>query len=303
MAKPLSILQFGSTGQLARALTRAASTRPDLTIRALSRDAADLQRPDDVASAVRDAGAIDVVVNAAAYTAVDRAESEPDVARLVNVDSVAAIAEACRARNLPLIHVSTDYVFDGTKPTPYVETDVTAPLGVYGKTKLAGEEAIRATLDKHAILRTSWVYSPWGTNFVKTMLRLGAERDELRVIDDQQGAPTSAADVAQAILKIAPRLADGGDVTGTFHFSNAGETTWRRFAEAIFADSADWSGAKAKVVPIATADYPTPVRRPLNSRLDCTKVERVCAVARPAWRQALASVLDEISKSRRESQP
>lgn len=305
MAQPLAILQFGATGQVARALSRAAATRPDIAIRALGRDAADLQRPHDVARTIRDAGALDIVVNAAAYTAVDKAESEPEVARIVNAGSVAAMAEACRARNVPLIHISTDYVFDGTKPTPYVENDPTAPLGVYGKTKLAGEDAIRAIWDKHVILRTSWVYSPWGTNFVKTMLRLGAQRDELRVVDDQHGAPTSAADIALAILTMAPRLSAGTDpdLLGTFHYSNAGETTWRRFAEAIFADSAGWSGARAKVAPIPTAEYPTPARRPLNSRLDCTKIERVYTVARLTWREALAGVLEEIGKAQRESQP
>lgn len=285
--KPLSILQFGTTGQVARALTAAAS--PGLAIHALGRAQADLQQPDAIARAICDAGPIDLVVNAAAYTAVDKAESEPDLARLVNTDSVAAMARACAARGVPLIHISTDYVYDGTKPTPYVEGDTTNPLGIYGQTKLEGEDAIRAALPRHVILRTSWVYSPWGTNFVKTMLRLGAERPELRVVDDQHGAPTSARSIARAILAIAPRLVARGDA-GTFHFCDVGETTWRRFAEAIFADA----GIKARVVPIPTTGYPTPASRPLNSRLDCTKVEHVYNIARSPWRDALRRVLKEL---------
>ncbi len=305
-AKPLSILQFGATGQVARALLRAAAPRQDISLLALGRGDVDLTKPDAAARVIRDAGPIDAVVNAAAYTAVDKAESEPELAHLVNTASVAAMAQACAARGVPLVHLSTDYVFDGTKTAPYGEGDATAPLGVYGRTKLAGEDAIRAAWPKHAILRTSWVYSPWGTNFVKTMLRLGAERDVLRVVDDQHGAPTAAGDIAQAVLAIVPRLA--GDAVsdpalfGTFHYAAAGETTWRRFAEAIFAGSASWSSAAPKVVPIATAEYPTPARRPSNSRLDCSKIERVYAVARPPWQLALAGVLEDIKAARREQQ-
>lgn len=300
--KSLRILQFGATGQVARALTRAAAARTDVSITALSRDEADLQRPEEVRRAVERAGEIDVVVNAAAHTAVDKAESEPQVAERVNAESVAAMAQACAARGVPLIHISTDYVFDGVKPTPYVEDDVANPLGVYGRSKLAGERAIRAAWERHVILRTSWVYSPWGANFVATMLRLGATRDELRVVDDQHGAPTSAGDIARAILAIAPRLAAGNGfgLTGTFHFTNGGETTWRRFAEAIFEGSAGWNGSRARIVPITTAEYPAAARRPLNSRLDCTKIERVYAVARPPWRQALTEVLEEIRAARQE---
>lgn len=295
-SKPLSILKFGKTGQVARALSRAAIERSDISIRDLGRAEADLQRPDDIARAIQDAGHIDVVVNAAAYTAVDKAEAEPEIARLVNFESVAAMAQACRVRDIPLIHISTDYVFDGSKSSPYVEDDATNPLGVYGRTKLEGEIAIRATGAKHVILRTSWVYSPWGTNFIKTMLRLGAERDELRVVDDQYGAPTSAANIAGAILSIAPRIAHGSDpnLLGTFHYSDAGETTWRRFAEAIFVDAGSWAAIKARVVPITTAEYPTAARRPENSRLDCSKLERVYNVARSPWREALRRVLKEL---------
>ncbi len=304
MAPPLSILQFGATGQVARALTRAAAAHPHITIRALTRDAIDLRRPDEAARAIRDAGPVDVAVNTAAYTAVDKAESEPDIARLVNADAVEAMAQACRARGLPLIHISTDYVFDGSKPAPYVETDATAPLGVYGRTKLEGEEVIRATWDRHVILRTSWVYSPWGTNFVKTMLRLGAERDELRVVDDQHGAPTSAANIADAILEIAARITDGTDsgLFGTFHYSDAGETTWRLFAEAIFADVGSWAAVKARVAPISAASYLTPARRPLNSRLDCAKFERIYNMARLPWRDALRRVLKDLETAQ-ESMP
>jgi dTDP-4-dehydrorhamnose reductase len=296
----VSVLQFGATGQLARASIRAAAARPQIRLRALARDVADFRAPESAAMAVWQAERLDVVINATAYTAVDKAESEEALAHTVNAEAVGVLAEACRARGVPLIHISTDYVFDGIKPAPYREDDPTRPLGAYGRTKLAGEDAIRARLDRHAIVRTSWIYSADGANFVKTMLRLGAEREELRVVDDQHGAPTAAAGLAEALLTIAERIARGApaEAFGTFHYSDAGETTWRRFAEAIFA-GAPWANIRARVVPIPTADYPTPARRPQNSRLDCAKIEHVYDIRRQPWQPSLTRVLDEIATARR----
>jgi dTDP-4-dehydrorhamnose reductase len=292
---PLHLLQFGAEGQLGQELTRIAGH--DSSIRHTVRSIAevDFTKPEQITDAVLGAPELDIVINAAAYTAVDRAESEPALAQAVNGVAVGRLAEACYMRGVPLIHVSTDYVYDGAKPAPYVESDATGPLNVYGKTKLAGEELIRACLDSHVILRTSWVYSAHGANFVKTMLRLGAERDELRIVDDQIGAPTSARDLAQAIMTIARALAALGDQRrfGTFHFANQGETSWRKFAEEIFAQ-AGWAGIHARVVPIAAADYPTPARRPTNSRLDTAKIQAVYGIAPPPWQKSLASVLAQL---------
>jgi len=289
------ILQFGTIGQLGLELIRAAESN-GVDLELVTLEEADFTRPDDVVRAVERAKDIDVVVNAAAYTAVDKAESEEALAKTINADTVGSLAKACAARGLPLVHVSTDYVFDGTKTVPYVESDRTNPLSAYGRTKLAGEQAIRDVLKAHVIIRTSWVYSVYGANFVKTMLRLGAERDVLNVVDDQTGAPTSAADLAQAILTVAKRLHLGAneDHYGVFHYTGGGVTTWRRFAEAIFEQSADWAGIKARVVPIATADYPTPAARPKNSCLDCGKIGRSYGIATVPWQSALKSVLEEL---------
>lgn len=289
----LRILQFGKTGQVGLELLARAPLRGH-RITALGRDIADLADPAQAGRAIGAADA-DIVINGAAYTAVDRAESEPDLAMRVNGESVGVIAEACAGRNIPLIHLSTDYVFDGTKPAPYLETDPTNPLSAYGRSKLAGEAAIRERQPAHVILRTSWVYSPFGSNFLKTMLKLGAEREELNVVDDQHGSPTAAGDIALACLEVAERvaLAGGGAPWGTYHYAASGETTWRRFAEAIFA-AAPWAGIRAKVRPIPTSEYPTPARRPRNSRLDCAKIARAFGVRPRPWPEAMAQVLAEI---------
>jgi dTDP-4-dehydrorhamnose reductase len=296
--KHFSVLQFGATGQLAHALRIGACNLPHLSLHILARDRADFRYPDQVRRAVRESGAIDLVINATAYTAVDRAESEPDLARTVNAGSVGALAEACAARSIPLIHVSTDYVFDGSKGAPYTESDSTRPLSAYGRTKLEGENAIRNCFERHVIVRTSQVYSAQRDNFVKTVLRLGAEQDEIRVVTDQLRTPTSAASLATSILAIAGRVAhdNEADPFGTFHYADQGETTVRRFAEVILEDAAPWASLKAKAVPIAAAQYQSAAQRPLDSRLDCAKFERVFAIARPHWRQSLARVLDEIRK-------
>ncbi|HWY60326.1 MAG TPA: dTDP-4-dehydrorhamnose reductase [Rhizomicrobium sp.] len=292
---PIHLLQFGAEGQLGQELTRIAAGDGTFRQTVLSFEQVNFTRPEQITEAVLAAPELDVVVNAAAYTAVDRAESEPALAQAINGDAVGRLAEACAYRGVPLIHVSTDYVYDGAKASPYVESDVANPLNVYGRTKLAGEDLIRSCLPAHVILRTSWVFSAHGSNFVKTMLRLGAERDELRIVDDQKGAPTSAADLARAIMTIAPILTALGDNSrfGTFHFANLGETSWRQFAEEIFRQ-APWAGIRARVVPIATADYPTPARRPANSRLNTTKIRDIFRVAPPPWQQSLAPVLADL---------
>lgn len=291
----LKILQIGLTGQVAMELLARGPGRGH-AISALGRQQIDLAEPDKVAAAIATGGPYDIVINGAAYTAVDKAEADAELAMKVNAESVAAIARACNAGGSTLIHLSTDYVFDGMKDAPYVEDDPTNPLSVYGRSKLAGEMAVRAHNPKHIILRTSWVYSAFGTNFVKTMLRLGREREELKVVDDQWGSPTAAGDVAAVCLDLAERIAvlDEPRHYGTYHFVGAGATTWCRFAQAIFELSAAWSGCRARVVPIPSDAYPTAATRPKNSRLDTRRIERTFGVTPRPWRSALTEVLAEI---------
>jgi dTDP-4-dehydrorhamnose reductase len=239
----------------------------------------------------------DLVINLAAYTAVDRAESDPEAAWAVNCAGAAHIAAACGESTAPLIHLSTDYVFDGCKSEPYREGDAVNPLGVYGRSKEAGERAVRAAVARHIILRTAWVYSAHGSNFVKTMLRLGAERPVLRVVADQQGCPTAAADIASALIVIAREIERGSTSWGTFHFAGAGSTSWHGFAEEIFdltARLAAWPpGSRPRVEAITTDQYPTPARRPMNTALDCRKIEAFGISTRP-WRSSLAAVVREL---------
>ncbi len=238
----------------------------------------------------------DAIVSAAAYTAVDKAETEPELAEAINVGGAAAVARGARAVGVPLIHLSTDYVFDGTKLEPYVEDDGTGPTGVYGLTKLAGEQAVLAANDDIAILRTAWVYSPFGTNFVKTMLRLAADRDEIGVVSDQFGNPTSALDIADGVLAVAANLTASAAPAqrGIFHMTGSGEASWAEFAEAIFTASGALGGPCALVRHIATADFPTPAKRPFNSRLDCSKLARAHAVRLPDWRRSTAMVVERL---------
>lgn len=288
------VLVIGRTGQVAHELGRGAWPG-GLAVDFLSRAELDLARA-DVARDVVTAARPDIVVNAAAYTAVDAAESEREAAFAVNRDGPAALAEACAGIGAALIHYSTDYVFDGAKSGAYVEDDPTNPLSVYGASKAAGETAIRARLDRHVILRTAWVYSAVGRNFVKTMLRLGGERDRLGIVDDQVGSPTAAADIATATIAICTQLAAGRENGfGTFHFCGGGVTSWYGFARAIFAGAAERGHRTPRLVePIATAAYPTPAVRPRNSALDCGKIARVYGIAAPPWQTALAACLDEL---------
>jgi dTDP-4-dehydrorhamnose reductase len=280
----MRLLIYGRTGQVATELARLV---PGATF--LGREAADLSDADAAAAAVEGAAA-DAVINAAAWTAVDAAEAEPDAAFAVNGAAPAAIARACACRGLPLVHISTDYVFDGSGERPWRPDDPPAPLGAYGASKLAGEDGVRAAGGPHAILRTSWVFSAHGGNFVKTMLRLGAEREHLRIVADQIGGPTPAADIARACVTIAERLAAAPDLSGTYHFSGAPDVSWAGFARAIF----DRAGLAAQVEEIPTSDYPTPAPRPLNSRLDCAATEAAFDIARPDWRTGLDAILAEL---------
>ena len=291
----MRMLCFGQTGQVARAL--AALAGPRLAVQCLSRAEADLADPAACAAVVARAEA-DVVINAAAYTAVDRAESEPELAHAVNAAAPGAIAAACAARGLPFLHVSTDYVFDGSGERPWREDDPTGPLGVYGRTKLAGEQAVAAAGGAHAVLRTSWVFSPHGANFVKTMFRVGAERERLTVVDDQHGGPTPADAIAAALTTIAHAMLEGSGESGVFHFSGAPDVTWCGFARAVFARTG-WTRSP-EVVPIASADWPTPAQRPANSRLDCHRIAAVYGIARPDWGVGLDRCIAALARGDRE---
>jgi dTDP-4-dehydrorhamnose reductase len=289
----IRILQFGTTGQLARELLAQAKDF-DVEIVALSRAEADFAYPSSVVRRLAETPS-DLVVIAAAYTAVDLAESEPDLARRVNAETPAAIAGALGPSGSALVHVSTDYVFDGDKGEPYVETDATNPINVYGATKLAGEQAIAASGARALVLRTSWVVSSHGKNFVKTMLRMAGEGKPLKVVADQFGRPTSARDLARFILSQAERLstASAGDpVFGVHHFANAGEVSWKEFAEGVF-DLA--LGAEApQVAAGSAADWPAPARRPVRGTLDTRKLERTFGVTLRPWREAVAEIVGEL---------
>lgn len=234
------------------------------------------------------------LVNAAAYTAVDKAECEPEAARHANEEGPRVLAEAAARAGIPLLHISTDYVFDGTKQGAYVEEDPVAPLGIYGATKLAGEEAVRAALAGHVILRTSWVYAATGRNFLKTMLKLAAERPELRVVADQHGCPTSADDIATAILRVAAAAGEGRAAWGTYHFAGTGETTWHGFASRIVAEQAPITGKRPPVIAIATADYPTPARRPANSVLDSGRFARAFGYRARPWEEETGRIVQAL---------
>lgn len=284
----------GVSGQVARALVERAP--PGVSVVTLGRPQLDLVDPAGVAPALAQAGA-DLVVNAAAYTAVDKAETERDLAFAINATGAGAVAAAAAALRLPLIHLSTDYVFDGAKLAAYVETDPTGPTGVYGASKLAGEAMVMAAHPSAVIARTAWVCSPFGNNFIKTMLRLAASRDEIGVVADQIGNPTSALDIADAVWQIAQNLLvrpEDRALSGLFHMTGSGEASWADLATHVFATSARLGGPQARVRRITTADYPTPARRPANSRLDCTHLAQVHGVRLPDWRGAVDTLVTRL---------
>ena len=281
----MKLLVFGRTGQVAREIGRL-----DPGAIRLGRNDVELSDPAAVANAVRDHRP-DAVINAAAFTDVDGAERDAALAHRVNAAAPGAMARVCAAQGIPLVHFSTDYVFDGSGCRAWRPDSPTAPLNTYGASKLAGEAEVRAAGGAHAIIRTSWVFSAHGRNFVKTVLRLAAERPSLAIVADQRGAPTPADGLATASLAVARSLAEEPRATGTYHFTGHEVVSWAGFARAIL----EVAGIELPVSDIATADYPTPARRPLNSRLDCSSTEAVFGLARPDWRMALARVVSELS--------
>ncbi len=284
----MTLAVFGAGGQVGRVLVE----RAGAAARGFGRAACDIC---DAAAVARALSAMDpsVVVNCAAYTAVDRAEREPEQAFAVNAGGAANLARAAAERSLPIIHLSTDYVYAGTGSAPHLESAPVAPLNVYGASKAAGDAAVTAANPAHLLLRVSWVFGVYGSNFVKTMLRLGRERSELRIVDDQRGGPTEARDIADAILVIAAICRKPGFAAwGTCHFAGAPSTSWHGFAEAIFARS---GGAGPSLVKIATRDYPTPARRPLNSNIDCDRIRRVFGIGQPDWQGSLSRVIAQLA--------
>ena len=287
----MTILVTGGAGQLATALAAEGGD----AVRRVGRPELDFDRPDTIAATFQSVSPR-LVVNAAAWTAVDAAETEPDAAMRANRDGPAELARLCAAAGIPLIHVSTDYVFDGNKGEPYLETDAPGPTGVYGATKLAGERAVLAACPRAAVLRTSWVYSATGKNFVKTMLNAGKVRDRLTVVGDQKGCPTSASDLAAAILAVAGRMEEGwrDEYGGVFHAAGDGWTTWHGLAEAVFDEAGRLGATVPEVVSIRTEDWPTPARRPPDSRLECGKMARVFGVRQPPWRDSVRRTVSDL---------
>lgn len=292
----MRVYVIGADGQVARSLWEAASKSPDFTIGHSSRPGVDILRPDLIERALADFSP-DIVINPAAYTAVDRAETEPDIAFAVNRDGAGNVAKAAEKLNIPVLHLSTDYVFDGRKASPYVETDGIGPRSVYGRSKLAGERAVASSNSRHIILRTAWVYAPFGANFVRTVLRLTGERDRLRIVDDQIGCPTYAPDIADAILAIAAKIMSVGwqdRFAGVTHLAGPNEMTWCAFARQII-DIAKTKGRRDIVVDaITTVEYPTPAERPANSRLRCDRLAELFDVRLPPLSSSLEKCLERL---------
>ena len=284
----IKIAVTGLQGQVVSALIERAPR--DVEIIALGRPQLELSKREAVLASLRHARC-DVIINAAAYTQVDRAEEEPEIAMRVNAGGAENVAQAASELGVPLLHLSTDYVFDGLSKIAYQESDPTAPTSSYGRSKLEGEENIKKIHSNHAILRTAWVYSPFGNNFVKTMLRLGAERDQVRVVADQIGNPTSALDIADGLILISRRMiVDPSDtLRGVFHMTGGGEASWADVAEAIFAHAQARGHKQTSVVRITTKDYPTPAARPMNSRLDNSRLNKAYGICLPLWRSSLES--------------
>lgn len=300
----MRIAVTGRHGQVAQALGERAMAAA-VEICPLARPDFDLTRPDAIAAALARLKP-DAVVNAAAYTAVDAAETEPELAHAINAAGAGAVARAAARLGVPVVQLSSDYVFDGALERPYCEDDPTGPLGVYGASKLAGERAVAAATPDHVILRTSWVYSPFGKNFVRTMLALARSRNEVRVVCDQHGSPTSALDIADGILAVVRNLRarpEAADLRGVFHMTGGDHTNWADFATEIFALSRAAGGPSADVVPIPSSDYPTPARRPANSRLDTGRLAAVHQIRLPHWRQSLKPCIERLLAQPRAPEP
>lgn len=281
----MTALIFGQSGQVATALQM---TAPDAVF--LGRDAADLSDPESCAEAIK-THSPSFVINAAAYTAVDRAENEEPLATIINGDAPKMMALACAAQGIPFVHISTDYVFDGTGDRLWTPNDPVAPQNAYGRSKLAGETGVKDAGGTHAILRTAWVFSETGNNFVKTMLRLAETRDALTVVNDQIGGPTDADAIARACLEIAMQLAEDPSKSGTYHFAGQPYASWSDFAETIF----EKAGKSVRVTGIPSSEYPTPAKRPANSRLDCSTLQSVFGIEPPDWRNGLDRVLGALT--------
>lgn len=279
----MKILVFGKTGQVASELQRQAD------VAALDRSQADLSDPAACAAIVQHTNA-DVIINAAAYTAVDQAEANEDLATLINAVAPTEMAKAAAARGLPFLHISTDYVFDGSGSAPHSLEKAPAPINAYGRSKLIGEQGVVAAGGSYAVLRTSWVLSAHAANFVKTMLRLGKERSVLSIVDDQIGGPTPAADIAATLLQIAERLRP--ETSGTYHYAGAPDVSWKGFATEIFRQA----GLSVEVSGIPTSDYLTPATRPFNSRLDCSAIQNIFGISQPDWRMGLTKVLQNLGE-------
>lgn len=291
----MNILITGSKGQLGWELMRQGA---DFTLRGLDLPELDITRPENIAECAKDFQP-DLLINAAAYTNVDKSESDIQAAFAVNRDGAANLADFCKKRKIPLIHISTDFIFDGKKTSPYMETDPVSPLGVYGKSKAEGEEAVRNILKEHIIIRTAWLYGVHGHNFAKTMIRLGQEREELGVVADQQGCPTCAADLAEALLRIARQIGSKKNISwGTYHYCGKGITTWHGFTEKIMELARPFFPIRTrKVKAITTDQYPTPARRPAYSALDCTRIQENFGVETKDWRKSLKNTIAQIAES------
>jgi dTDP-4-dehydrorhamnose reductase len=295
----MRVVVTGREGQVVRSLIERATATSDEIV-PLGRPDLELSgEPEAIEQALK-AARPDAIVSAAAYTAVDKAESEPELAFAINARGAGAVARAASHLGVPLVHLSTDYVFDGSKPSPYTELDPTGPATVYGVSKLAGEEAVLSAHAGATILRTAWVYSPFGNNFVKTMLRIAAGRDEIAVVADQLGNPTCALDIADGVLSVLANLraSKGTELRGVFHLTSGGEASWAEFAEAIFSASRSLGGPTAIVRPIPTTDYPTPAKRPSNSRLDNSKLAQIHGVRLPDWRHSVEITVARLIKPR-----
>lgn len=286
----MRVLVFGKTGQVATELSLQIPIGVEMT--SLGRTQADLSNPAACVTAI-EAARPDLVINAAAYTAVDHAEENEALATVINGDVPTAMAQACTRLDIPFLHVSTDYVFEGGGTKPWAEGDKTSPQNAYGRSKLIGEEGVRAAKGRYTILRTSWVFSAHGANFVKTMLRLADTRDRLAIVADQVGGPTPAADIATALWKMADALYQGKGTAGTYHYSGVPDVSWADFAREIF----DQAKRVVEVEDIATSDYPTPATRPLNSRLECSAIYDAFGITRPDWRAGLAGVLKNLKEA------
>ncbi|HLP67340.1 MAG TPA: dTDP-4-dehydrorhamnose reductase [Rhizobium sp.] len=289
----------GLNGQVVSALVERAGIRAGVEILPIGRPDLDLANMDSIEKALS-AARPDVIISAAAYTAVDQAEDDEAAAFAVNAVAVGEIGKVAKKLGVPVVHLSTDYVFDGEKATPYGETDPVNPLGVYGRSKLEGERLLATVCDDYAILRTAWVYSPIGKNFLRTMLRLAQDRDALNVVADQYGNPTSALDIADAVLLVGRNLlaSRDADLRGIFHMAGSGEASWADFATEIFRVSGAEGGPVAKVAPIPSSDYPTPASRPKNSRLNCGKLASIHNVRLPDWKSSTLTVVSRLLSSR-----